>query len=116
MEDLREIGDRARDSGTEVVINFSGGDLFQELVGAYGEDRQIRAVAGSNLQSPSERHAPIGELLPEICTLAGSLNFGDMVYMNSADGAYQTDTHRQSRPAESPPDARSDVKLDRLSS
>lgn len=85
---FREIVDRVRDSGTDVVLNFTaggGGDLFPELIGE-GEDRQIRAAAGSDLQSPSERHAPIGELLPEICTLdCGSLNFGDMIYVNSAD-------------------------------
>ncbi|MGN8160186.1 3-keto-5-aminohexanoate cleavage protein [Salinisphaera sp. RV14] len=88
-EYFREIADRVRDSATDVVLNFTaggGGDLFPELTGAEGEDRQIRAAAGSDLQSPSERHAPIGEMLPEICTLdCGSLNFGDMVYLNSAD-------------------------------
>ncbi|RKR04235.1 uncharacterized protein (DUF849 family) [Kushneria sinocarnis] len=88
-EYFREIVDRVRDSDTDVVLNFTaggGGDLFPELTGAEGEARQIRAAAGSDLQTPSERHAPIGELLPEICTLdCGSLNFGDMVYLNSAD-------------------------------
>lgn len=86
---FREIVDRVRDSDTDVVLNFTaggGGDLFPELVGQHGADRQIRAAAGSDLQSPSERHAPIGELSPEICTLdCGSLNFGDMIYVNSAD-------------------------------
>jgi len=89
---FREVADRVRDSDTDIVLNFTaggGGDLFPELVGD-GQDnnnpRQIRAAAGSDLQSPSERHAPIGEMLPEICTLdCGSLNFGDMVYLNSAD-------------------------------
>jgi uncharacterized protein (DUF849 family) len=70
------------------VLNFTaggGGDLFPELVGD-PDHREIRAVAGSDLQTPSERHAPIAELLPEICTLdCGSLNFGDMVYLNTAD-------------------------------
>lgn len=88
-EYFREIADRVRDSDTDVVLNFTaggGGDLFPELIGNEGEDRQIRAAAGSDLQSPAERHAPIGEMLPEICTLdCGSLNFGDMVYVNSAD-------------------------------
>ncbi|OHV09739.1 3-keto-5-aminohexanoate cleavage protein [Kushneria phosphatilytica] len=88
-EYFREIIDRVRDSDTDVVLNFTaggGGDLFPELIGTEGEERQIRAAAGSDLQTPSERHAPIGELLPEICTLdCGSLNFGDMVYLNSAD-------------------------------
>lgn len=88
-EYFREIVDRVRDADQDIVLNFTaggGGDLFPELVGPEGEQRQIRAAAGSDLQSPSERHAPIAELLPEICTLdCGSLNFGDMIYVNSAD-------------------------------
>jgi uncharacterized protein (DUF849 family) len=87
-EQFREIVDRVRDSDTDVVLNFTaggGGDLFPELIGD-PENRAIRAAAGSDLQTPSERHAPIAELLPEICTLdCGSLNFGDMIYINSAD-------------------------------
>lgn len=86
-EYFREIVDRVRDSDTDVVLNFTaggGGDLFPELIGDH-ESREIRAAAGSDLQTPSERHAPIGELLPEICTLdCGSLNFGEMIYVNSA--------------------------------
>lgn len=84
-----EIVDRVRDAETDIVLNFTaggGGDLIPELTGAQGPDRQIRAAAGSDLQSPSERHAPIGELLPEICTLdCGSLNFGGSVYLNTPD-------------------------------
>ncbi|MCP6640053.1 3-keto-5-aminohexanoate cleavage protein, partial [Klebsiella pneumoniae] len=35
---------------------------------------------------PDERHEPVGELLPEICTLdCGSVNFGDMVYISPTD-------------------------------
>tara|TARA_B100001079_G_scaffold247274_1_gene236470 strand:+ start:1463 stop:2389 length:927 start_codon:yes stop_codon:yes gene_type:complete len=84
-----EIVDRVRDSDRDIVLNFTaggGGDLIPELSGTYNDDRQIRAAAGSDLQTPSERHAPIGELLPEICTLdCGSLNFGNAVYLNTAD-------------------------------
>ncbi|MGB8713518.1 MAG: 3-keto-5-aminohexanoate cleavage protein, partial [Onishia taeanensis] len=41
---------------------------------------------GTDMQTPAERHAPVGELLPELCTLdCGSLNFADMVYINTAD-------------------------------
>lgn len=84
---FREIIDRVRDSDTDVVMNFTaggGGDLIPELIGDK-DNRQIRAAAGSDLQTPAERHAAIGELLPEICTLdCGSLNFGDAVYLNTA--------------------------------
>ncbi|WP_423821135.1 3-keto-5-aminohexanoate cleavage protein [Salinisphaera sp. SPP-AMP-43] len=85
---FREIADRVRDSATDVVLNFTaggGGDLIPELTGT-GDARDIHAAAGSDLQSPSERHAPIDAVLPEICTLdCGSLNFGDAVYLNTAD-------------------------------
>ncbi|NNC22690.1 3-keto-5-aminohexanoate cleavage protein [Salinisphaera sp. USBA-960] len=85
---FREIVDRVRDADTDVVLNFTaggGGDLFPELIGDY-ENREIRAAAGSDLQTASERHAPIEALTPEICTLdCGSLNFGDMVYLNSGE-------------------------------
>lgn len=83
---FREVVARVKDSGTDIVLNFTaggGGDLIPELTGDYAT-REIRAGAGSDLQTPAERHAPIAELLPEICTLdCGSLNFGEMVYLNS---------------------------------
>src|SRR5699024_2732545 len=41
---------------------------------------------GTDIQTPEERHAPIGKLLPEMCTLdCGSTNFGNMLYMSPTD-------------------------------
>ncbi|MFC0266849.1 3-keto-5-aminohexanoate cleavage protein [Kushneria aurantia] len=81
---FREVVERVRAADTDIVLNLTaggGGDLFPQLTGG-----ELRAGPGSDLQTPAERHAPVGELLPEICTLdCGSLNFGDMVYLNSAD-------------------------------
>ena len=38
------------------------------------------------MQTPNERHQPVGELLPEMCTLdCGSVNFGNMIYMSPTD-------------------------------
>jgi uncharacterized protein (DUF849 family) len=57
-----------------------GGDWIPDV-----ED-PTRGGPGTDIQTPAERHAPVGELLPELCTLdCGSLNFGDMVYVNPAD-------------------------------
>ncbi|ARS51746.1 3-keto-5-aminohexanoate cleavage protein [Kushneria konosiri] len=81
---FREVVARVREADVDIVLNLTaggGGDLFPEL-----EHGDLRAGAGSDLQTPAERHAPVAELLPEICTLdCGSLNFGNMVYLNSAD-------------------------------
>lgn len=78
----REIVDRIREADQDVVINITaggGGDFIPNLnTPAAGGD-------GTWIQTPEERHAPIGELLPEICTLdCGSLNFGDMIYHSPA--------------------------------
>src|SRR5699024_11367984 len=41
---------------------------------------------GTVIQTPEERHEPVGKLLPELCTLdCGSINFGNMLYVNPTD-------------------------------
>ncbi|MBP1083127.1 uncharacterized protein (DUF849 family) [Bacillus capparidis] len=41
---------------------------------------------GTDMQTPAERHQPVGELLPEMCTLdCGSTNFGNMIYLSPTD-------------------------------
>ncbi len=81
-EHFREVVDRIRSSDTDVVINLTaggGGDLF------LSDDDPTVAAAGSDLQTPEERHAPVAELLPEICSLdCGSYNFADFVYVDPA--------------------------------
>jgi len=78
----REVVERVRAADTDVVLNITacgGGDWFP------GEDDPAVAGPGTSLQTPAERHAPIGELLPEICTLdCGSYNFADNVYVSTA--------------------------------
>jgi uncharacterized protein (DUF849 family) len=78
----REVVERVRAADTDVALNITaggGGDWFP------GEDDPAVAGAGTSLQKPSERHAPVGELLPEICTLdCGSYNFADNVYISPA--------------------------------
>ncbi|MGM0693769.1 MAG: 3-keto-5-aminohexanoate cleavage protein [Pseudomonadota bacterium] len=82
LDHFREVMERVREADTDIVMNITaggGGDWIPDV-----ED-PARGGPGTDIQTPSERHAPVGELLPELCTLdCGSLNFGDMVYMNTA--------------------------------
>lgn len=83
LNHYREIVDRIRESETDVIINITsggGGDFIPSLsTPAAGGD-------GTDIQTPSERHEPVGELLPEMCTLdCGSTNFGNMIYMSPTD-------------------------------
>lgn len=76
----REIVDRIRESETDVIINITaggGGDFIPNL------DTPSAGGNGTDIQIPEERHKPVGELLPEMCTLdCGSVNFGDMIYLS----------------------------------
>ncbi|MGH3087189.1 MAG: 3-keto-5-aminohexanoate cleavage protein [Rubrobacteraceae bacterium] len=80
---FREVVERIRESDTDVIINITaggGGDFVP------GEEDPTTGGPGTDIQTPEERHEPVGELLPEICTLdCGSLNFGDAVYISPAD-------------------------------
>ena len=78
-----EIMARVRDSGVDIVMDITaggGGDWIPDA------QDPTRGGPGTDIQTPAQRHEPVGELLPELCTLdCGSLNFGDMVYVNPAD-------------------------------
>lgn len=82
-EHFREVVERIREAGTDIVLNLTaggGGDWTPD------SGDPTRGGPGTDIQTPAQRHAPVGELLPELCTLdCGSLNFGDMVYLNTAD-------------------------------
>jgi len=83
VDHFREVMQRVREADVDIVMNITaggGGDWIPDA-----ED-PTRGGPGSDIQTPAERHEPVGELLPELCTLdCGSLNFGDMVYVNTAD-------------------------------
>ncbi len=72
----REVVERIRSSGTDVIINLTagmGGDLE---IGA-GED-PLKFGPNTDLVGAMTRLAHVEELLPEICSLdCGTLNFGD---------------------------------------
>jgi 3-dehydrocarnitine:acetyl-CoA trimethylamine transferase len=82
----REVVERIRSSGIDVVINLTagmGGDL---VLG--GEEAPLPPdEAGTDMVGASERLAHVADLLPEICTLdCGTMNFaagGDYVLINA---------------------------------
>ena len=79
---FREVVERVRESDTDIVLNLTaggGGDFFPS-----DEDPSVGGP-GTDLQTPAERHDPVGELLPEICSLdCGSYNAVDGVYLSTA--------------------------------
>lgn len=84
----REVVDRVRSSGVDVVLNLTagmGGDLI--LGGA--ESPLPVDPDGTDMAGATERLAHVDALLPEICTLdCGSMNFaagGDYVMTNTPD-------------------------------
>ncbi len=93
----REVVERIRESGTDVVINLTagmGGDL------TFGSAEQPFPVdeAGTDMAGASERLAHVRELLPEICTLdCGTMNFGEGDYIMTNSPATLTEMARQVR-------------------
>ncbi|WP_367540121.1 3-keto-5-aminohexanoate cleavage protein [Streptomyces globisporus] len=81
----REVLERIRETGTDVVINLTagmGGDLVID------PEAPLRQLPGTDLVSGLDRLPHVEELLPDICTLdCGSLNFGDgsNLYVSTPD-------------------------------
>ncbi|MEU3008715.1 3-keto-5-aminohexanoate cleavage protein [Streptomyces sp. NPDC007020] len=81
----REVVERIRETGTDVVINLTagmGGDLVIDPAAP------LRQLPGTDLVSGLDRLPHVEELLPDICTLdSGSLNFGDgsNLYVSTPD-------------------------------
>jgi uncharacterized protein (DUF849 family) len=81
----REVVERIRDSGTDVVINLTAG-MGGDVVFGPGETPLPLDPAGTDMVGPLERLAHVEQLLPEICTLdCGTMNFsaGDYVMTNT---------------------------------
>ena len=81
----REVVDRIRQSGVDVVINLTAG-MGGDVVFGSGEMPLPLDKAGTDMVGPTERLAHVTELLPEICTLdCGTMNFslGDYVMTNT---------------------------------
>ena len=72
---FKEVVDRVRDSGTDVVINLTagmGGDWVPS------DENPAMPGPGTDMISAEDRLAHVHECLPEICSLdCGTLNFGN---------------------------------------
>jgi uncharacterized protein (DUF849 family) len=80
---FKEIVDRVRDSGTDVVINLTAG-----MGGDWISDQANPSMpgAGTDMIGPEERLAHVAECQPEICSMdCGTLNFSDtdMIYIST---------------------------------
>jgi uncharacterized protein (DUF849 family) len=77
----REVVQRIRDSGTDVIINLTTGPGARFAPGA--ED-PLKVGPGTNLKTAAERVQHVVELKPEICSLdMGSMNMGQYVFVNT---------------------------------
>ncbi|GGB38435.1 3-keto-5-aminohexanoate cleavage protein [Virgibacillus dakarensis] len=80
---FKETVERIREADTDVIINITaggGGDWIPS------EADPTKGGDGTDMQTPEERHEPVGLLFPEICTLdCGSVNFGGQVYISPAN-------------------------------
>ena len=76
----REVTERIRDSGTDVVLNLTagmGGDLLFD-----GTEAMNRMSQRSDMAGATERVAHVVECRPEICTLdCGTMNFAEADYV-----------------------------------
>ena len=77
----REVVERIRASGSDVLINLTTGPGARFAPGA--ED-PLMPEAGTTMKSAAERVQHIIELKPEICSLdMGSMNMGPYVFVNT---------------------------------
>ena len=77
----REVVERIRSSGTDVLINLTTGPgaRFE-----HDPDDPSKAGPASTMRGPEERVRHIQELRPDICSLdMGSLNMGNRVFINT---------------------------------
>jgi uncharacterized protein (DUF849 family) len=85
LELYREVVERIRSSGVDMVINLTAG-MGGDVVFGSGEHPLPLNAEGTDMVGPSERLAHVAALLPEICTLdCGTMNFalGDYVMTNT---------------------------------
>ena len=77
----REVVERIRASGTDVVINLTTGPGARFMPGL---DDPWKPSGATNLKNPAERVQHVMELKPEICSLdMGSLNMGNYAFVNT---------------------------------
>jgi len=76
----REVVDRIRNSGVDVLINLTTGPGARFTPGM---DDPMKPGQSNNMKSPAQRVEHILELRPDICSLdMGSMNMGSYVFVN----------------------------------
>jgi uncharacterized protein (DUF849 family) len=81
LELYREVVDRIRQSGVDMLINLTTGAGASFIPGA--EEPRIPG-ARSSLTHPGTRVAHVLALKPDVCSLdVGSMNFGEVVFVNT---------------------------------
>jgi uncharacterized protein (DUF849 family) len=77
----REVVERIKASGSDVLINLTTGPGARFVP---GEEDPIIPGLGSSFKRPEERVRHVVELKPDICSLdMGSLNMGERVFINT---------------------------------
>ena len=77
----REVAERIRASGTDVLINLTTGPGARFMPGA---DDPWKPGPATNLKNPTERVKHVVEIRPEICSLdMGSMNMGSYAFVNT---------------------------------
>ena len=83
LELYREVVERVRASGVDVVLNLTagmGGDFVPD------EAEPWRGGPGTDMATVADRLAHIEELRPELCTLdCGSMNYAASAYVSTPD-------------------------------
>ncbi|NGO71539.1 3-keto-5-aminohexanoate cleavage protein [Streptomyces boncukensis] len=81
----REVVERIRETGTDVVVNLTAG-MGGDLVLDADQPLEKGPLDGTDLVGGLDRLPHVEELLPDICTLdCGSLNFGDNLYISTPE-------------------------------
>ena len=77
----REVVDRIRDSGSDVLINLTTGPGARFVP---AEEDPQKPGPGTTMRPPAERVRHVVELKPDICSLdMGSMNMGPHVFVNT---------------------------------
>lgn len=78
---FREVTERIRDSGTDVVLNLTAG-MGGDIVFGDVENPMDLSKSGTDMAGASERVRHVAECRPEICTLdCGTMNFAEADYV-----------------------------------
>lgn len=83
FEHYREVVERIRDSGSDVIINLTTGPGARFVP---SNDDPLVPAEGTLLKTAAERVRHVEALKPEICSLdVATMNFGDAVFLNAPD-------------------------------